>query len=301
MHKLRSNPIHKMWTTGIVSCLLTLFHGSVTAERIGYVHAGGDWVSGYLMDSGIVSAKTFARSEKNNLGLTLDVILPGDTCTVIPAFEIPLSYDLPALAFGLNAARQDGERMTGGHPTIHANFKGGGMESRSGSWVAREIRQFNFGGVDHIVIPFNTNNSGLVKPAESLMRATSIEIEYDLYLKDSNARYNIKSEFSLKGSSAAIKRAKRICSNVQSGRSPDAGIATGVHGMGKTVRQKQSPACKGSIRSLYQYSCDALILADTTGIGKFDYSKIDLCQKLANDINQSCPTNTMRNLLTGGY
>ena len=73
--------------------------------------------------------------------------------------------------------------MTGANPTIIVNFKGGGMESRSGSWVAREIRQFNFGGVDHIVIPFNTNNSGLVQPEQSLMKANSVEIEYDLYLR----------------------------------------------------------------------------------------------------------------------
>lgn len=273
---------------------------SAANTSLGYIHQTGTWTSGVLADNGgaVIWAKNIAREKHyGELDLALDVMFIPDDCTPIPSLQIPLSRDLPPVAFGLNPAPVDGGQMSGGQPAMRINYSGGGTEPASGGWNASQVRQFRFGENEYIVIPFNTNNSGLNNPTANLKRASEVSISYNHFVPGRNATFKLLASFSLKGSSAAINRAQKICQNVAAGRAPDSGIATGRH-MSQPAASASNvdSACRAQIKEFYQYDCGAVLQDQLYGSGRHS-SRTELCEYAAGLVNSSCPAGTLRTLI----
>jgi len=300
-------------TTAAIASLFTTLSISFPANAtIKFMKQDGEWISAYQTDDGLAQGRTVTLNPTKGREIALDVFFsPSHSCESGPAVDfrlVGLHPDMINHAMGVY--NENGRKSIKGvpHPKMQVSFTGGGVSARPIAWTVKGATFSDQVGVYNeynMIVPLHSHVSGINQPIAAIKRANVMNAELVLYRPEGNkmVERTFKASFSLKGSSKAINRAAALCANISAGKQPDSGIDTGIHQSQATSNsrpQRMDRVCKATIRELYQYQCDALIIADETGVGYVDPAKIPLCQAAAANVNNACPADTLRQVLMSG-
>jgi len=303
----------KTTTAAIRSLFLAFIISFPAVASIQYMKQDGEWISAYQTEDRLTQGRTVTRNVKKGREITLDVFFsPAHSCDAGPAVDfrlVGLHPDMINHAMGVYS--ENGRKPIKGvpHPKMKVSFAGGGISTRPVTWTVKGATFSDQVGVYNeynMVVPLHSHVSGISQPIVSIKRANVMNAELVLYRPEGKkiVERTFKASFSLKGSSKAINRAAALCANIKAGKRPDSGLDTGVHQSqiaSNSQPQRLDRVCKATIKDLYQYQCDALIIADETGIGYVDPAKIPLCKAAAANVNNACPPDTLRQVLMSGY